>query len=83
MDGPIVVGTFGSYAVTLARQKSDLDLFVIKSTIEPSSARRRAVQRLLFNVLHPLDVHVFTPEQFEETVNEEFPSHVDHGADVG
>jgi predicted nucleotidyltransferase len=69
--GPIVVGTFGSYATGLARPKSDLDLFVIKSTVERSSARRRAVQRLLFNVLHPLDVHVFTPEEFEETAKEE------------
>jgi predicted nucleotidyltransferase len=69
--GPIVVGTFGSYATGLARPKSDLDLFVIKSTVERSSARRRAVERLLFNVLHPLDVHVFTPEEFEETAKEE------------
>ncbi len=69
--GPLVVGTFGSYAVGLARSGSDLDLFIVKATAEPSSARRRAVGRLLFRVLHPLDVHVFTPEEFEETVHEE------------
>jgi predicted nucleotidyltransferase len=69
--GPLVVGTFGSYAVGLARSRSDLDLFVIKSTLEPASTRRRAVQRLLFGVLHRLDIHVFTPTEFEETADEE------------
>jgi len=29
------------------------------------------VQRLLFGILQPLDVHVFTPEEFEDTVYEE------------
>jgi predicted nucleotidyltransferase len=69
--GPLVVGTFGSYAVGLARSGSDLDLFVIKTTAQPGSARRRAVGRILFGVLHPLDIHVFSPEEFEETVHEE------------
>jgi predicted nucleotidyltransferase len=69
--GPLIVGTFGSYAVGRARPSSDLDLFVIKATREPASSRRRAVGRLLFGILHPLDLHVFTPEEFEETAYEE------------
>jgi len=69
---PLVVGTFGSYAVGSARDRSDLDLLVIKQTPEPPAARARVVQRLLFGVLHPLDVHVFTPEEFEETAYAEF-----------
>src|SRR6516225_4122386 len=69
--GPLVVGTFGSYAVGFAGEKSDLDLFIIKATAEHSSVRRQAVARLLFGVLHPLDIHVFTPEEFEETAYEE------------
>ncbi len=69
--GPLVVGTFGSYAVGLARPRSDLDLFVIKATAAPAAVRRRAVGRLLFGILHPLDIHVFTPAEFEETVHEE------------
>jgi predicted nucleotidyltransferase len=64
---PLVVGTFGSYAVGLAKPRSDLDLFVIRQTTEKPPARARAVLRLLFGVLHPLDVHVFTPGEFEET----------------
>jgi predicted nucleotidyltransferase len=62
---PIAAGTFGSYAVGLAREGSDLDLFVIQRTTLPKSARRRAIYRHLFGVMHPLDVHVFTPEEFE------------------
>jgi predicted nucleotidyltransferase len=69
--GPLVVGTFGSYAVGTAKPSSDLDLFAIKGTREPASVRRRTVGRLLFGVMHPLDVHVFTPEEFQGAVDEE------------
>jgi predicted nucleotidyltransferase len=69
--GPLAIGTFGSYAIGAAKPHSDLDLFVIKETSESPSARRRAVCRLLVDVLHPIDLHVFTPAEFEETVNEE------------
>ena len=68
---PLAVGTFGFYAMGSAGARSDLDLMVIKQTPEPSAARARAVQRLLFGVFHPLDVHVFTPGEFEEAVYEE------------
>jgi predicted nucleotidyltransferase len=68
---PLVVGTFGSYAVGSARERSDLDLFVIKKTPESPAVRARAVQRLLFGIIHPLDVHVFTPEEFEDSAYEE------------
>jgi hypothetical protein len=43
---------------------------VIKDGAEPPLVRRRAIERILFSVLHPLDIHVFTPEEFEETVYE-------------
>jgi predicted nucleotidyltransferase len=67
---PIAAGTFGSYAVGLARESSDLDLFVIQHTALPRPARRRDVSRHLFGVLHPLDIHVFTPEEFEADAQE-------------
>jgi predicted nucleotidyltransferase len=69
-QAPLVVGTFGSYAVGTASAGSDLDLFVIKDSPERPLARRHAIQRILFSVLHPLDIHVFTPEEFEETAYE-------------
>ena len=68
---PIAVGTFGSYAIGRARETSDLDLFVIQKTVLPVSARRRAVQKFLYGVFHPLDIHVFTPNEFEASVIEE------------
>jgi predicted nucleotidyltransferase len=68
---PLAVGIFGSYAIGRARPASDLDVVVIQQTRLPSSARRRAVMQSLFGVLHPLDVHVFTPEEFERGVLEE------------
>jgi hypothetical protein len=54
-----------------ASEKSDLDLFVIKRTAERRPARRRTVLRLLAGILHPLDVHVFTPEEFAAEAPEE------------
>jgi|SRR5450755_1814169 predicted nucleotidyltransferase len=68
--GPLLVGTFGSYAIGTAREGSDLDIFVIKRTPQPRSARVHHVRRLLFGVLHPLDIHVFEPHEFEATVYE-------------
>lgn len=68
--GPLVVGTFGSYAIGTQKSRSDLDLFVIKHTPELPLVRRKAISRLLFGVLHPIDAHVFTPEEFEGTVGE-------------
>ena len=68
---PLAVGTFGSYAIGSARDRSDLDLFVIKDTPETPAARVRAVRRLLFAVIHPVDVHIFTPQEFEDTVYEQ------------
>lgn len=68
---PIAVGTFGSYAVGRAHSGSDLDLFVIQNTALPSSLRRRYVARYLYGVLHPLDIHVFTPGEFETGALEE------------
>lgn len=73
VDGfrPLAVGVFGSYAIASARDSSDLDLLVIKDTSLRQDARARFVRRLLHEVLHPLDIHVFTPAEFEETVYEE------------
>ena len=68
---PIAAGSFGSYAVGLARASSDLDLFVIQRTPQPNAARRRVIYRHLYGVMHPLDVHVFTPEEFEADAREE------------
>jgi predicted nucleotidyltransferase len=67
---PLAVGVFGSYATGAAHERSDLDLFVIKETLQRASARRQAVRRHILSILHPLDIHVFTPAEFEMEVGE-------------
>jgi predicted nucleotidyltransferase len=68
---PLAVGTFGSYATGNAHNGSDLDLFIIRKPSGPRLPTAHAIHRLLIGVLHPLDVHVFTPREFEDTVYDE------------
>ena len=63
--GPVAVGTFGSYAMGTARDTSDVDLFVIHERAKETRLDGRAVRRHLPGVLWPLDIHVFTPQDFE------------------
>jgi predicted nucleotidyltransferase len=73
VDGyaPLAVGIFGSYAVGAAHGHSDLDVFVISHNGGDLAARVLSVKRLLFGVLHPMDVFVFTPQEFEEAAQGE------------
>ena len=66
--GPLAIGTFGSYAIGSATEKSDLDLFVIRRTSHRPVATARALHRTLFGFFHPIDIRVFTASEFEETV---------------
>jgi predicted nucleotidyltransferase len=68
---PLAVGVFGSYGVGTAKPGSDLDLVVIGGTkLIPPSQRRRAVLAALRGIFHPVDAHVFTPEEFETEAQE-------------
>jgi predicted nucleotidyltransferase len=69
---PDLVGIFGSYAIGKATEASDLDLLVIKRTSESRPVRILTVRSLLPGVLHPMDIHVATPEEFEEARREEY-----------
>lgn len=62
----LAVGIFGSYAVGRAHSASDLDLLVVKDGAGTQGERRLAVRRRLIGILHPLDIQVFTPEEFED-----------------
>jgi predicted nucleotidyltransferase len=67
---PAAVGIFGSYAIGTATGRSDLDLFVIRKPGAAFPADKFTVRRLLFDVLHPIDVQVFDPAEFEESAYE-------------
>jgi predicted nucleotidyltransferase len=67
---PIAIGIFGSYAIGTAHEKSDLDILVIGRAPGARGARAHAVRRRLFGILHPIDIQVFTPEEFEDSVYE-------------
>lgn len=56
---------FGSYAAGRAKDDSDVDLVVIKDTREPFHERQKKV-RLLIRTTTPLDIFVFTPQEFEK-----------------
>lgn len=62
---PVAVGTFGSYATGTSNDTSDVDLLVIHERAIESRMHRRAARRHLPGVLWPLDIRVFTPEDFE------------------
>lgn len=67
---PVAVGIFGSYATGTATGRSDLDLFVIRKPGMAFPADIFAVRRLIFDVIHPVDVQVFNPAEFEESARE-------------
>ncbi|BAV06839.1 Predicted nucleotidyltransferase [Filimonas lacunae] len=69
---PEKVIVFGSYAKGTATYKSDLDLFVIKDTYLPPSSRALEVRPLLSQLLLKVDVHVYTPEEVEVYIAEQY-----------
>lgn len=62
---PEKVVLFGSAARGGAHDDSDLDLAIIKDTDQPFYQRVRDVRKLLRS-RNPLDVFVFTPQEYED-----------------
>jgi predicted nucleotidyltransferase len=63
---------FGSYAKGAATIRSDLDILVINETELPMANRADDLKPVLFNLLIPVDVHVYTPEEVKEYGKESF-----------
>lgn len=63
---PDKIFLFGSYAIGQATEDSDIDLLVIKDTNESRPNRSIAIQRLLIGTKVPVDVLVYTNEEFEK-----------------
>jgi uncharacterized protein len=67
---PDKIFLFGSYATGQANEDSDIDLLIIKDTIEPRHKRSIEIQRLLKGTKIPVDIKVYTNDEFEsEKIN--------------
>ena len=71
---PDKIFLFGSYATGKANEDSDIDLLVIKDTLEPRHKRSIEMQRLLKGSKLPVDILVYTNDEFEreKTINYSF-----------
>jgi predicted nucleotidyltransferase len=63
---PDKIYLFGSYANGQANDDSDIDLLVVKDTSEPKYKRSIELQRLLIGSKLPVDILVYTNEEFEK-----------------
>lgn len=63
---------FGSYAVGNPNKDSDLDLLIIKDTDLPRHKRSFDIQKLLIGSMIPMDILVYTNQEFEEEQNERY-----------
>ena len=61
---------FGSYAKGTAASASDVDLLVIKETPLPPARRAEDLLPMLQQMLIPVDVHIYTPEEVTELARE-------------
>ena len=57
---PDKIFLFGSYATGQANEDSDIDLLVVKDTLEPRHKRSIEIQRLLKGSKLPVDILVYT-----------------------
>ncbi len=57
---------FGSYATGQANEDSDIDLLVVKNTLEPKHKRSIEIQKLLIGSKLPVDILVYTNDEFEK-----------------
>jgi predicted nucleotidyltransferase len=63
---PDKIVLFGSRARGEARPDSDIDLLVVKESNEPRHRRSAPLYGLLSDIIVPMDIMVYTPEEAEE-----------------
>lgn len=63
---PDKIYLFGSYANGQANEDSDIDLLIVKDSAEPRFKRSVEIQRLLIGTKLPVDILVYTNEEFEK-----------------
>ena len=63
---------FGSYASGTPNNDSDIDLLVIKDTDLPRHKRSFDIQKMLIGSMIPMDILVYTNNEFEKEKNEKY-----------
>jgi uncharacterized protein len=69
---PDKIYLIGSYATGQANENSDIDLLVIKDTIEPRYKRSIEFQKVLIGTKIPADIIVYTNDEFEKEKSKSF-----------
>ena len=62
---PEKIFLFGSYALGNPDADSDLDLLIIRYSTQPRHKRVFEIRKSLIGSMIPLDIIVYTPEEFE------------------
>ncbi len=72
MFNPDKIILFGSYAGGTPTNDSDIDLLIIKDTDLPRHKRSIEIQRMLIGSMMPMDILVYTNNEFEKEKNEKY-----------
>lgn len=65
---PDKIYLLGSYATGKATENSDVDILVIKDTLEPRYKRSIEIQKLFIGSKIPIDIVVYTNDEFEKEI---------------
>jgi predicted nucleotidyltransferase len=63
---------FGSYANGTPTEDSDIDLIIVNKTTMPKNKRGIEIRRLFYRQLIPLDIKVYTPQEFNHELSNRF-----------
>jgi predicted nucleotidyltransferase len=69
---PEKVILFGSYAKGNPDDGSDLDLIIVNNTSLPKHKRGIEIRRLFYRQLIPMDIKVYTPDEFDNELKSPF-----------
>lgn len=72
VSDPLKIILFGSYAEGHPNNDSDLDFIVVKDSELPRHRRAFDIRRALIGKMVPLDILVYTPEEFEMESNNSY-----------
>ena len=63
---------FGSYAYGIPTENSDLDLLIIKDSVEPRPDRTIQIRKMLYGSMIPMDLIVYTNNEIKESLSKKY-----------